>query len=220
MLPFNSRSAIKIWGCSLAIFALCALVLPASAQLQDKTDTTNVASIPIVRDSVYIADSLRKREIRKATKRSAMVPGWGQITNKQAWKVPIVYAGIGIPVYLFFYNKNQYLELKAAYILKVDDDPTNDDQIPENLRPLSANSLKFYRDQFRRNVDYSVLAFVIAWGLNVVDATVFANLRDFDVSDDISMRISPRIDPINKSAGLGFVLKPSNKPKKVLANTR
>jgi Family of unknown function (DUF5683) len=219
-LPFNNRSAKKGLAVLLAmVVALCSTVLPASAQ-KNKKDSAIIASIPVIRDSVYIADSVRKKQIRTVTKRSAIIPGWGQITNKQGWKVPLVYAGIGIPAYLFFYNKEQYTILKEAYIIKVDDDPTNDDDIPEELQPLSPNSLKYYRDQYRKNMDYSVLFFIIAWGLNVVDATVFANLRDFDVSDDISLRISPRIDPINKSAGRGFVLKPSNKPKKVLVNTR
>ncbi|HSC52700.1 MAG TPA: DUF5683 domain-containing protein [Phnomibacter sp.] len=185
-----------------------------------QADTSRVQSIPVIRDSAYIADSLRKKEIRKATKRSAIIPGWGQITNKQGWKVPLVYAGIGIPGYLFFYNKEQYQMCKEAYILRTDDDPTNDNDIPEELIPLSTNSIKFYRDEFRKNMDYSVLFFLVAWGLNVVDATVFANLRDFDVSDNISMRITPQVNPMTKSAGLGIVLKPSNKAKKPLVNTR
>ncbi len=218
-LQFNKRSAMKSLTVLMAITCFCSIMRPALAQ-KNKRDSAVVSNIPISRDSAYIADSLRKKQIRTVTKRSAIIPGWGQVTNKQAWKVPLVYAGIGIPAYLFFYNKEQYLKMKDAYILKVDDDPTNDDEIPEELEPLSPNSIKFYRDEFRKNMDYSVLFFIIAWGLNVVDATVFANLRDFDVSDDISLRISPQIDPINRSAGLGFVLKPSNKPKKVLVNTR
>ena len=32
-------------------------------------------------------------------------PGAGQVYNKKYWKVPIVYAAIGIPAYLYFYNK-------------------------------------------------------------------------------------------------------------------
>lgn len=172
-------------------------------------------------DSAYIADSLRKKQIRRVTRRSAILPGWGQASNRQAWKIPFVYTAIGIPAYLFFDNIDQYRQLRDAYIVRTDNDPTNDGTIPEYLRPLSPNSLKRYRDEYRRNVDYSAMAFLIAWGLNVVDATVFANLRDFDVSDKLSMRIAPQYNPVQKTTGFQLVLRPkNNKPKYASVITR
>lgn len=172
-------------------------------------------------DSAYVADSLRKKQIRRVTRRSAILPGWGQASNRQAWKIPFVYTAIGIPAYLFFDNIDQYRQLREAYIIKTDNDPSNDGTIPEYLQPLSPNSLKRYRDEFRRNVDYSAVAFLIAWGLNVVDATVFANLRDFDVSDNLSMRISPQYNPVQKITGFQLVLRPkNNKPKYASVITR
>ncbi|RYZ47256.1 MAG: hypothetical protein EOP49_21835, partial [Sphingobacteriales bacterium] len=50
-------------------------------------------------------DSLRPR---KAAIRSAILPGLGQIYNRKYWKVPIVYAAVGIPAYLIFDNKRWY----------------------------------------------------------------------------------------------------------------
>lgn len=179
------------------------------------------ASIP--RDSAYIADSLHKKQIRRVTRRSAILPGWGQASNKQAWKIPIVYTAIGIPVYLFFDNIKQYRQLRDAYIIVTDNDPANNATLPENLKPLIPypNTLKRYRDEYRRNVDYSAVAFLIAWGLNVVDATVFANLRDFDVSDNLSMRIAPQYNPVQKTTGIQLVLRSkNNKPKFSSAITR
>ena len=184
----------------------------------DSTKPSIVAT-PIIRDSTYIADSLRQKQIKKAIRRSAIIPGWGQITNKQVWKVPIVYAGIGIPAYLFFQNLNQYRLLRETFRVLSEGDSAGIAQIPDNLKPLSINSIRFYRDQFRRNVDYSALAFIIAWGLNVVDAAVYANLRDFDVSDKLTLRISPQYDPRWQTAGVGFVLRPSNKSKPVRSFT-
>ncbi|MCU0395935.1 MAG: DUF5683 domain-containing protein [Chitinophagaceae bacterium] len=175
-----------------------------------------VRSQVVVRDSAYIADSLKKREIRKATIRSAILPGWGQVTNRQTWKLPLVYAAVGIPAYLFFFNLEQYKILRDAYIVLNDNDPSNDDDIPDNLKPLSENSIKFYRDEYRRNVDYSALAFLIAWGLNVVDATVFANLREFDVSDNLTMRVSPQVNPALRTAGVSIVLKPHSQRNSIL----
>ena len=68
--------------------------------------------------------------------------------------------------------------------------------------PFDTESLKLNRDQFRQYVDYSVLFFILAYGLNIVDATVFAHLRNFDMSDDLSMRISPTLIN-NRTLGIG-----------------
>lgn len=174
-------------------------------------------------DSAYIADSLRKKQIRRVTRRSAILPGWGQASNRQAWKIPFVYAAIGIPAYLFFDNIKLYRQLKDAYIIVTDSDPANNALLPEYLQPLAPypNTIKRYRDEYRRNVDYSAVAFLIAWGLNVADATVFANLRDFDVSDNLSMRIAPQYNPVQKTTGFQLVLRPkNNKPKYASVITR
>lgn len=151
-------------------------------------------------------DSLRHRRIKKTIRRSIFVPGWGQITNRQVWKVPIVAAAVAIPAYLFFDNLAVYKELKQAYIYKVDTFPANDVLIPPQYKVLSANSLKYYRDTYRQNVDYSALAFILAWGLNVVDAAVFANLRDFDVSDKLAIKLKAPSINLTGQSSVGLVL--------------
>lgn len=182
----------------VATMVLCVAVLLASAQQQADSITIKSPSIPVVRDSAYIVDSVRRAEKRKVTRHSAIIPGWGQINNKQGWKVPVIYGALGVTTYIFFYNLEEYKGLRRAYIYRTDTFPDNDENIPERFRPLSNNSIKFYRDEYRQNVDLSALAFLIIWGLNVVDATVFAHLRDFDVSDDIGLRLqAPNINPIN-----------------------
>ncbi|MDQ6812652.1 MAG: DUF5683 domain-containing protein, partial [Bacteroidota bacterium] len=70
--------------------------------------------------------------------------------------------------------------------------------------PLSTSSLQFYRNAYRRDRDYSTLYFIITWALNIVDATVFGHLKEFDVSEDLSLKINPVINPQLK--GLGLVL--------------
>lgn len=142
---------------------------------------------------------------RKATIRSAIVPGLGQIYNRQIWKVPFVYGAIGTTIGIFIYNVKGYNDLRRSYILRSDTIASNDSLIPYRYSTLQANSLKFYRDQFRRNVDYSVLAFLIAWGLNVVDATVSAHLRQFDVGDDLSIKVRPTLSPTG-TVGFGLVM--------------
>ena len=141
---------------------------------------------------------------RKATIRSAIIPGWGQVYNKQIWKGPLVYATLGITAGIFVVNVKEYTGLRNAYKLKVDTIASNDNQIPARYSVLSANSMKFYRDEYRQNVDLSVLVFIIGWGLNVVDATVSAHLKQFDVGDDLSLKIKPILN-LSGQAGIGLV---------------
>jgi len=158
-----------------------------------------------------IADTSNKKtekpfSPRTATIRSAILPGWGQAYNKKYWKIPIIYAALGTTTYLFFYNLNTYKELKQSYIYKTDTIPINNTAlIPPEYKNLNANSLRIYRDEYRKNVDYSVLFFLIFWGLNVVDATVDAHLKAFDVSDNLSLRINPGYSPLANTNGISFV---------------
>ena len=160
----------------------------------------------------------KKHNPKIATFRSAVLPGWGQAYNKKYWKIPIVYGAIGTAAGVFFYNLKIYKILKQAVIYRSDADPSNDILVNEKYRNLSTGSLRTYRNIFRQNVDYSVLAFVILWGLNVVDATVDAHLKEFDVSDDISFRIQPGYNPSTNSKGISLIFSFKNKSSKVLSS--
>jgi hypothetical protein len=155
-------------------------------------------------------DSVPKHSPRKASIRSAIIPGWGQIYNGKYWKVPIVYTAIGVPAYLFFYNKKWYEKTNYAYAVALSPNPPQDslDKVDPDLKPLvdrkATSSLVNYRNEFRKNMDYSVLIFLLAWALNIVDATVDAHLRDFNVSPDISMKFKPVLTNNNYGVGLVF----------------
>ena len=143
-----------------------------------------------------------------AIRRSAILPGWGQYTNRKYWKIPLVYAGIGIPVYLFTKNLKQYKEAKSAFILATDGDPSNDNLIVEpyySVR-MQPDRIRVFRNAVRQNVDYSVLFFIIFWGLNVADAAVDANLKTFDVSDNLSLQLKGGYSPLANTNGVSVVL--------------
>jgi len=196
-----------------AVFLILVYSLVAQKKESSKepAKTPPVAVTPVM-DSAQLVDSLRRAAIRKVTRHSAIIPGWGQINNKQILKLPIIYGAIGFTTFLFFDNISQYRSLRQAYILRLDTIPSNNDQIEERYRPLSTNSIRFYRDEFRRNVDYSVLALLIVWGLNVVDATVFAHLRGFDVSEDLSLKFqAPQFNIQSGYAQLGISIQPKAK---------
>jgi hypothetical protein len=159
----------------------------------------------------------RKHSPRKAALRSAILPGLGQIYNKKYWKLPIVYAAIGIPVGLFFNNKTWYDRTRYALAVVASPNPSADSlaAVHKDLRPLvdrnAEGSLFRHRNDFRRNMDYSVLFTLLMWGLNIIDATVDAHLKGFDVSDDLRVSIRPALLPGNAPGfTLAFTLGRSN----------
>ncbi len=157
-------------------------------------------------------DSLRAvHSPKKAALRSAILPGWGQAYNKKYWKIPIVYGALGTAGGIFIYNLKNYRDLRFAYAAKYKasqspPDSTDYFKIKANLLPFDIQSLRVYRDEFRRNIDYSVLAFLLLWGLNVVDATVDAHLKAFDVSPDLGLYIRPGHSQMAGTNGLSLVL--------------
>lgn len=157
--------------------------------------------------------SAKKFNPRLATIRSALIPGWGQAYNKKYWKIPIVYGALGITAYIFFDNLDTYKKLRLAYKLRSDTNRLNDTLIDPRFSVLSTSSIRTYRNEYRQNVDYSVLFFLVFWGLNVVDATVDAHLKAFDVGDDLSLKIKPTFKSINNFPGLSLVLTWRDKPK-------
>jgi len=147
---------------------------------------------------------------RKAAFYSMVLPGLGQAYNRQYWKIPLVYAALGITTGTFIVNMDNYRKFRNAYRIRLDG---NADTVDDYVGLYSDNGLKFLRDAYREYVDYSVLVFVLAYGLNIVDATVFAHLKDFNMSDDLSMKIVPTIIN-NQSLGLSLRVTIGNNRKK------
>jgi Family of unknown function (DUF5683) len=159
------------------------------------------------------ADTAKKKEHspRIAAIRSAIFPGLGQIYNKKYWKLPIVWGAMGVATGVFVFNFGNYKDTRFAYKVKYNmrvlkTDSALYSKIRVDLKPLSEESLRFYRNQFRRDIDYSAVFFLVMWGLNVVDATVDAHLKSFDVSPDLSFKIKPGYSDLAKTNGLSLVL--------------
>lgn len=144
----------------------------------------------------------------KAVIRSAIVPGWGQITNKKYWKLPLVYGALGVTAGILVHNIKQYRGAKKAYALAVDGDASNDYLIEQPYYSVKdqPERIRTFRNQVRQNVDYSVLFFLIFWGLNVADAAVDAHLKTFDVSDNLGLQIKPGYSPMANTNGVSLLL--------------
>ena len=196
---------MKAYQFLIWLFFLCTIW--GKSMSQSDSLRSVIKTVPtIAKDS----STIKKHDPKKATRRSAMIPGWGQAYNKEYWKIPIAYGVIAIPVSLYFYNNNWYKKTKFAYEAKykaeVNKDSTDFNLMDPLLKPLSSNSLQSYRNSFRRDRDYSILWFIAAWGLNVIDATVFGHLKDFDVSNDLTMNVKPQFNPSTRSTGFALTV--------------
>jgi hypothetical protein len=179
----------------------------------------NVVDTTAIKIDSAALKSIKKNKIipRVSTLHSLMIPGWGQINNRQYWKLPLV-AGAFVTLGLIAnYNHVRYMKYRDYYYIVSPhtEDPT---YVPPStiavpyedgvIRDLDVNQLKRLNDGYRRNRDYTYIGMFLAWGLNVVDANVSAHLKTFDVSDDITMRIKPALDfdPFSKMLYSGVSL--------------
>jgi hypothetical protein len=197
---------------SLFLLASVAARSQDPVPLRDSTKTVSIDSVqPASKELKTKYDSLsRLHKPRSAALRSAILPGLGQVYNKKYWKLPIIYGALGTCGAIFAYNLKNYKDTRFAYRVRYNmrvnhTDSTLFASIRPNLRPLSEESLRNYRNQFRKDIDYSVLVFIILWGLNVVDATVDAHLKTFDVSPDLSLQF--RYSELAKTNGLSLVMR-------------
>lgn len=122
----------------------------------------------------------------KATLYSLLVPGLGQCYNGEYWKVPVYWGFLIGSFHYYSIYKNNYLKYKKIYTEATLHADTY-------TGPINADKAKYYRDLFRRTRDYSVVAIAASYLLQIIDANVFAYMQDFDVSDEITMRVAPTV---------------------------
>ncbi len=149
---------------------------------------------------------VKKHSPGKAMIFSLILPGAGQVYNKKIWKVPIIYLSLGTLIYYADRNQDYYQRFRRAYLYQTD---TLSSTVSE-FNGASNDQLLYYRKQYRRNRDLCILGITAIYILNIIDANVDANLFDFDVSDNLSMRLEPGIIDINNKTntiGLRCVIK-------------
>lgn len=186
---------------------VCVLVVHVQAQTTDTTQTaiTTATAISPVIDSASKVSAIndtvtntskpsgkifksKKHSVLKAALFSAAVPGLGQAYNKRYWKIPIVYAGFAGLGYAVYYTASNFNGYRNAYRLQVD----GDNSTYGSYKGVDdAPTLKSYRDYFKRNLDISAICMAVWYALNIVDATVDAHLFDWNMSDDLTMRVEP-----------------------------
>jgi hypothetical protein len=133
---------------------------------------------------------------KKAALYSAILPGMGQAYNRQYWKIPVIYAGVGVSGYFLIFNANQYQKYRKIYIARLQGD--NSDDMPY----YSNDNIKTLQDAYKKYLDMTVLLTALGYTIQMADALAAAHLRNFDVSPNISMRLQPVMTPIGPGIGL------------------
>jgi hypothetical protein len=135
-------------------------------------------------DAPMDSTSLR---VKRTTIWAACVPGMGQIMNKQVWKAPIVWGGLGYAVWSTQENVQEFRASLNDLIALTDDDPSTEPVLRDEFGNFyTENALEERALFYRRNRDLSILSILLAHGLQVLDANTGALLRGLDTSDDLN----------------------------------
>ena len=160
---------------------------------------TSIASyIYLIGDAAVNYATNNVSQVNRATTLATICPGAGQIYNKSYWRVPIVIGGFATTIYCIDWNNRGYQRFKKAYRLRYDAEQNPSlypNGSPDEFGGRYASSfLKNLRNSYRRNRDLCIILTAGIYLLQIMDAHVDAHLRDYDISDDLSVDINPTID--------------------------
>ena len=186
-----------------------------------QTDTVRIDSL--VNGKIPITPEKFKPNSKRATLYAAIVPGLGQIYNRKYWKLPLVYGSFIGCIYAINWNGSQYNGYRKAYLDFIDEESTSNswegyrygtyrrteyENWSVDMKRSFADALKSTRDFHRRNRDLSYIVTAGVYAIWIIDAYVDAQLFDFDISSDLSMRVEPvlfdRTPRNTRSIGMQF----------------
>lgn len=192
------------------VLLLLALPLAQNAHAQTEitsdipTRTTTVTagadsarvSTPAVPDSVRRTARLFGLKMTKPTKAgllSALLPGTGQIYNRSWWKLPLAYGAVGGTIYGEIHYQRLYSSFAEVYNDRTDGDPNTNREI-EGANGTVGRTNEYVKGGvivYRRQRDTFVGWIALAYSIQILDAVIDAHLRDFDISDDLSLHWEP-----------------------------
>lgn len=143
-------------------------------------------------ERVAMTDSaLRKKHNPTVAGCLSIIPGGGQIYNKKYWKLPIVYGALGVSGYFVYDFAHHMVIYKNEFINRRDG---NTDLLRPELSTETDANILTAKNTYRRRLEIAVAVTAILYFLNIVDAVVDAHLYYFDISDDLSMQVTPQIN--------------------------
>lgn len=213
-----------------ATLATDSIAMADSIAADNKRKMLEMTSAPAVEEQTVPADSLQKAvdtkrwipDPAKATWMALVIPGGGQIYNRKFWKLPIFYGGFAGCAYALTWNNKMYNDYSDAYRAAVNeewDSSSITDLLPPGYVGNISHSqltetLRKRKDTYRRYRDMSIFAFIGVYLLSVVDAYVDAELSNFDITPDLSMKVEPAVidnnstgsqySPVTRSKSVGL----------------
>lgn len=178
--------------------ALQAKMIRSNTRRQVYLGLTVASYIYFIGDAAVNYSTNDVSNVKKATTLACIFPGAGQIYNKSYWKVPFVVGGFAAMIYCIDWNNRGYQRFKKAYRL-LSDYEQNPDKYPDGPTDefhgrYSADYIRNLRNNFRRNRDLCIIISAGLYVLQIVDAHVDAHLKDYDISDDLTMNLEPMVD--------------------------
>lgn len=180
--------------------------LSVVAQSQDSLSVQTEAAVVNV-DTLTVKEPYDPLAPSRAAFYSAVVPGLGQAYNKKYWKIPIVYAGIATGIYFHVKNDQDYDRFRNAYKRRLAGF-TDDEFFGDGNTPIISNDrLIDAQRSAQKNKDISIIVALAFYLVNIIDANVDAHLKQYDVSEDLSVSPKFELNPINTQPNYGLALK-------------
>lgn len=209
LLPLNDSLDLEQVNPTLnrTVATTDSLAIADSIAAENKKKLLEMTASPELKEQPVPTDSIKKEVNKKiwvpnptkATWLALVIPGGGQIYNRKYWKLPIIYGGFAGCAYALTWNSKMYKDYSTAYKDAMNG-KMNSSSITDLLPPgytISESQLKELlrkrKDTFRRYRDLSIFAFIGVYLISVIDAYVDAELSNFDITPDLSMRVEPTV---------------------------
>ena len=211
-----TRAQLLFWA-----FLLIVIYAPAQETEAPASEKDSIAD-GLIEEGILLDGSLEKRTINplapsKAAFYSAILPGLGQIYNKRYWKVPLVWGALGIGIYAYTFNNNEYNRFRDAFKRRLagftDDEfyDINNSGIVPGSPDISDDALQNAQESAQRDRDLALAITIGLYVLNIVDANVDAHLKQFNVDEQLALDVKPFLEynPITTDPqyGLSVVIK-------------
>lgn len=192
---------MKVLLCILFLLPALLFAQEDTSLLPEKPSSEAKIQLKNKKDKVFVFDA--EHSPKKAALLSLAMPGLGQIYNKKYWKIGLFYGVIGGSSAFLGWNSKNLRTYNKALHSRFDPD------IPDLLTQYSDGQITNQRNFYRKNVELMGVVTIGMYVWNILDAFVDGHLRNFDVSDDLSLKIQPMILTVNNVnfAGLGLILK-------------
>ena len=170
------------------------------AQSSDSLTVKKEEKVIVVSDSLLQKGEYNPLAPAKAAFYSAVVPGLGQVYNKQYWKIPVIYAGMAAGVYFYKQQDDDYNRFRNAYKRRLAG--YTDDE----FQGITTDRLIDAQKSAQKNKSYSIILTIAFYLMNVVDANVDAHLRQYEVSEDLSLQPNFDYNQFNAQPQYGMSL--------------